>query len=154
MSITLEHYLMGRDQLFPDQYTPEIDANAQHTLGVVNALLERMAADGVVPPEPVVASGWRTAQINERTSNAAAHSKHLTAQACDLHDTPDRALARWAIANEAAMRECGVEGMERPQWTPTWLHVQTVAVASGHFCYVPSSAPPAAAALLGEKEAA
>jgi hypothetical protein len=45
-----------------------------------------------------------------------------------------------------------VRAIERPQWTPSWLHIQTVAPASGHFLYIPSSAPAKVAALPGELE--
>lgn len=143
-------YFKGRDLMYPEALTLEIRRNAARTIEVVNAVLYAMKADGVDLEGVHVASGWRPPEVNDHTANAAAHSKHLTAEACDIADYPDRRLARWALANEAKLRECGVRGMERPQWCPTWLHVATAAAASGHFCFVPSTAPAKVKELPGE----
>lgn len=150
MSIAWPDYFKGRDTAYPHDFTLEIARNARHTIDVTNRVLAAMAADGLDLTGLQVPSGWRPPAVNDHTSNAAARSKHLTAEACDLGDFPDRRLARWALANEAKLRECGVRGVERPQWTPGWLHLQTVAAASGHFFYVPSSAPAKVDALPGE----
>lgn len=160
VQITLVDYFTGpdgtrRDVKYKEALTAAIYDNAVRTVEVVNAVLTAMHDDGVEPAlEPAtgapVASGWRPPAVNSATSNAADHSRHLTGQACDIHDTPARDLARWAVANEEKLRECGVEGIERPAWCPTWLHVQTVAAGSGHFSYVPSTAPAKVAALPGE----
>lgn len=147
-------YFKGRDLMYPEALTLEISRNAVRTIEVVNAVLSAMKADGVelIDVGVHVASGWRPPEVNDHTANAAAHSKHLTAEACDLQDFPDRRLAKWALANEAKLRECGVLGMERPGWTPTWLHLQTR--SASHFCFVPSTAPPKVAALPGELQIA
>jgi hypothetical protein len=147
-------YFNGRDVCYPNDLTLEIRRNAVRTIEVVNAVLEAMKADGVDLAGVHVASGWRPPAVNDHTANAASHSKHLTAEACDLADLPDRRLARWALANPDKLQACGVRGMERPQWTPSWLHVQIVPTASGHFCFVPSSSPAKVAALPGELQGA
>jgi hypothetical protein len=147
-----DDYFKGRDKAYAEALTLEIGRNARRTIEVVNAVLAAMAADGVDLDGVHVASGWRPPAVNDATQNHAEHSKHLTAEACDLADLPDRRLARWALANRKALWDAGVRAMERPQWTPTWLHVQTRAPDSGRFVYIPSSAPPIAAVLPGEVE--
>jgi hypothetical protein len=119
---------------------------------VVNAVLAAMAADGVDLAGVHVASGWRPPAVNDATQNHAEHSKHLTAEACDLADLPDRRLARWALANRKALWDCGVRGMERPQWTPTWLHLQTVAPPPGASSTSRRAPAPIAEVLPGEVE--
>ena len=42
--------------------------------------------------------------------------------------------------------------MERPQWTPDWVHLQVRAPKSGRRVYVPSSKPPLVGALPEEVE--
>jgi hypothetical protein len=144
----------GRDRAYARELTLEMARNARTTIEVVNRVLEAMAADGVELAGVHVASGWRPPAVNLalETANAAAHSKHLTAEACDLADLPDRRLARWALANPKKLYDAGVRGIERPQWTPTWLHLQIVPAKSGHFKFIPSSAPAKVAALPGELE--
>jgi hypothetical protein len=152
LSIGWADYMKGRDTAYAEAFTLEIARNARRTIEVVNAVLAAMAADGVDLAGVHVTSGWRPPAVNDDTQNHAEHSKHLTAEACDLADLPDRRLARWSLANRKTMWDAGVRGMERPQWTPSWLHLQTVAPASGRFLYIPSSNPPIAQILPGEVE--
>lgn len=160
IQISLEDYCTGpdgvrRDLAFPSSFSTSVYDAAVQTVVVVNSVLEAMASDGIYPgivekTGLCIASGWRPRIINEHTSNAADNSWHIYGKACDIQDTPDRALVRWALDNEDVLRACGVLGMERPQWTPHWLHIQTVAAHSGTFCYIPSSSKPTLAALPGE----
>jgi hypothetical protein len=151
--ITWSEYMNGRDRAYERWLTLEMGRNARTTIEVVNRVLVAMAADGVELAGVHVSSGWRPPSVNDQTANAAAHSKHLSAEACDLADLPDRRLARWALANFEKLWDAGVRAIERPQWTPSWLHLQTSAPASGRFLFVPSSAPAKVAALPGELEA-
>jgi hypothetical protein len=150
--ITWSEYMNGRDRAYARELTLEMARNARTTIVVVNRVLEAMAADGVELAGVHVASGWRPPAVNDETANAAAHSRHLTAEACDLADLPDRRLARWALANPKKLYDAGVRGIERPQWTPSWLHLQIVPARSGHFIFIPSSAPALVASLPGELE--
>jgi hypothetical protein len=152
MIVTRDQYFQGRDVTYARDCTVEIQRNALRTIDVVNNVLAAMEDDGVDLAGVHVASGWRPPGVNAETANAAGHSKHLTAEACDLGDLPDRRLARWALANPRKLWDAGVRAIERPQWTPSWLHIQIVAPASGHFLYIPSSAPAKVAALPGEIE--
>jgi hypothetical protein len=117
----------------------------------VNRALELAAADGVEPgidekTGNYVASGWRPQAINERTSNAAQLSTHLIGEACDLQDTPQRDLARWALRNLDRLEQIGL-WMEDPRWTPDWVHWQTRPPHSGLRVYRPSMHEPLVAAL-------
>lgn len=152
LTIGWSEYMKGRDTAYPDAFTLEIGRNARATIEMVNAVLTAMAADGVDLSGVHVASGWRPPAVNDATQNHAEHSKHLTAEACDLADLPDRRLVRWGLANRKTLWECGVRSMERPAWTPHWWHIATSAPASGRFLYIPSSAAPIAQLLPGEVE--
>ncbi len=155
MTITLEHYWMGRDKTFSKDLTDEIRKNAIIVVERVNLLLALAEKDGVLPTTDTttgtyIASGWRPVGVNSNTANAAATSKHITGQACDLRDGPiKRRLASWAMLNHDKLEQCGI-WCERPQWTPNWLHCQIVPPKSGNRIYVPSSKPPLCTALPGE----
>lgn len=169
MIITLEQFWMGRDASHAAELTPRIRERADETVRKANLLLAFAEADGVEPgidqfTGTPVASGWRPIGINARTSNAAAKSRHISGEAVDLQDTPERALARWCLANRDALEEVGI-WMERPQWTAgslhngeffpdPWVHWQIVPPRSGTRIYIPSTADPLVAALPGELEAA
>jgi hypothetical protein len=159
--ITLEQYFMGRDALFPGECTLAVGSNAERTVERINRALELAAADGVEPGIDVktgnfVASGWRPRSINhalERTSNAAAASAHIVAEACDLQERmPGRDLARWALKNLDKLEEIGL-WMEDPRWTPDWVHWQTRPPHSGLRVYRPSMHEPLAAALPEQAQA-
>ncbi len=134
-------YWMGRDEKYPEELTGEIEANAAELLGRVNNLL---AALGWADPD--VRSGWRPHAINDATSNAAAHSKHLTGQAIDLAD-PDRSLARAIKLEPDVLVQFGLFA-EDFRWTPSWVHLQSVPPKSGRRIYVPNNAPALAPPVL------
>lgn len=127
---------MGRDKTHPDELTDEIIKNAQITVDRTNELLARAGRSDVHE----VRSGWRPSGINEATSNAASHSRHLTGQAVDLADD-DRTLATWCVDNLDDLAAVGL-WMEDPRWTPTWVHLQVVPPKSQKTVYQPSTAKP------------
>jgi hypothetical protein len=144
--ITLEQYFMGRDQLFPDECNEIIRANAARTVLRTNQLKQLAAIrDFFVFVEPEVASGWRPLAVNDATSNAAEHSRHIIAEALDTHD-PDRKFARWCLRNLNELETIGL-WMEDPRWTPHWVHLQIVPPLSGRRVYIPSAHPPLASPL-------
>ena len=153
--ITLDKYWMGRDVKYRAMLTHEIIQNAQVTVDKANALLERFEAEtGIVID--TVASGWRPPAVNGNTQNAATGSRHLTARAVDVRDTPARDLARWCLRNLKQLEEVGL-WMEDPQWTwdesgggKPWVHLQIVPPRSGRRVYIPSTKP-AMARLLPEQ---
>jgi hypothetical protein len=74
----------------------------------------------------------------------AATSAHKEGCGIDIRDTPSRAFARWCLQNEARLKAAGICAIEDPRWTPTWVHLQTRPVPSGHFAFIPSASPPLA----------
>ena len=122
--ITLQQYLMGRDEAYPDEFNYEILKNANETIRKVNELL---SIDTNFYAS--VRSGWRPVEVNAVTPGASPHSKHITAQAIDLADT-NRQLTGFCQKYLSRLSDLGL-WMEAPECTPTWIHLQTVAPASG-----------------------
>lgn len=149
---TWDQFFQGRDRAYARDLTVEISRNAQHTIEVLNRVLMAAAIDDLELTGLHLASGWRPPGVNAATSNAAHNSPHLTGEAGDVGDLPDRRFARWCLANLDTLKSCGVRAMERPQWCPTWVHLQTRPLESGHFLFIPSSAPALVAALPGEPD--
>ena len=158
--ITRTQYLMGRDVRYPGSVTAEVDANQEILRERVNQVLEWAAADGVEPGVDektgnAVASGLRPRELNDRTQNSATDSSHITGEGVDLQDTlPGRPLARWCLREArpgGRLEQVGLY-MERPQWTPDWVHLQSRPPKSGRRVYIPSSKPPLVAALEEELE--
>jgi len=154
--ITLEEYF--GPYLSGGEDTPAMRANAAQLLDAVNAALEAAIADGVpLMPNPVTGSyvsgdghgGFR----DSHCTVGAKNSRHRSAQAVDIYD-PMRRLAAWAVQHGPRLIALGLLGMERPEWTPTWVHWQSPRVASGTWCFIPSSAAPAAAQLPEQLEVA
>ncbi|MDA8108080.1 MAG: hypothetical protein M0015_05555 [Betaproteobacteria bacterium] len=138
--------------------TPETRAAATQLLVAVNRALEAAIADGVVlilnPKTGSYVSGEGNGGFRGRASPVGPPgSKHRSAHAIDIYD-PLRLFACWCLRNEARLRELGIAGMERPEWTPTWTHLQDLPVRSGTWCFVPSDTPPLAAALPEQDRAA
>lgn len=158
--ISREMYMMGRDVRYPGAVTPEIEANVVLLLEPVNQFVAAAAADGVPigideHTGNIVASGLRPLVVNDRTQNAAGDSTHIWGLGVDLQDiTPARLLARFALrcARPGGLLEQLGLYMERPQWTPDWVHLQVRAPKSGRRVYIPSSRPPLVAALPEEVE--
>lgn len=154
--ITLADYWMGRDRSHAADLTDAIRENATLLLGRINLVLSWAYRDGVQPTlDPVtgthIAGGWRPPSINEATANAGKLSTHLLGNGGDLSDRGPRLLAQWLIRHPDSLREAHL-WMERPQWTPTWCHLQQIPPRSGKRYYIPSTRPPLAAALPGELE--
>lgn len=158
--ITRADYMMGRDLRYPDAVTPEIEANVVLLLKPVNLFLGAAVSEGV----PIgidektgtpVASGLRPLVVNDRTQNAATDSTHIWGLGVDLQDVlPLRLLARFALRGArpgGLLEQLGLY-MERPQWTPDWVHLQLRAPKSGRRVYIPSSKRPLVAALPEEVE--
>jgi hypothetical protein len=136
--LAIADYWMGRDVPHASELSPAISDNAIELLGRVNLLLSWALPEGV--GHGGVASGWRPRSINDATANAAMASKHLTGRAIDLRDDANRSLARWCLRNQDALAEVGL-WMEDPQWTPAWIHLQSVPPGSGRRVYVPTTRP-------------
>lgn len=148
MIITTNDYFKLHGDPEPNEYI----ANAVQLLDRVNDLLDQAGLAGIHPgidqvSHNAVASGYRPPSVNAATSNAGAHSKHLTCQAVDIQDTPSRALAQWCCRNLGEL-EFSKLWIEDPRWTgghanlDPWVHFQSVPPGSGKRIYIPSDAPP------------
>lgn len=129
--ITLTDYWMGRDKEFPLAMTPQIEANAERTVALANALLVRFGEGRKVK------SGWRPPAVNAKIPNAAVNSKHMTGQAIDLAD-PDGDLDEWLLTEtgQKALTEIGL-WLEHPAATKGWCHLQTIPPKSGRRVFYP-----------------
>jgi glyoxylase-like metal-dependent hydrolase (beta-lactamase superfamily II) len=121
--ITLADYYMGRDALYPDELTAELEANARTTVERVNELLERA---GIV--ECTVSSGWRPAAVNAQVAGAAPRSKHIVCLAIDLDDE-DGLLDAWCMEHLDVLEAIGL-WLEHPSATEGWCHLQSVQYGS------------------------
>ena len=127
--ITLSEYLMGRDQEYQKDMTPEIEANALELIDRVNLLLESFGEDRKVN------SGWRPPQVNARMPNAARSSKHMLGLAVDLDD-PEGDLDQWCLENENELERLRL-WQEHPASTKGWCHLQSVPPKSGRRVFYP-----------------
>lgn len=131
--ITKDEILMGRDKKYPEEYTQEISNNIDKLLKAMNEVRKAYGKS------MIVASGWRPAEINEDTSNAAKNSNHIKGLAIDIKDT-DGKLWKWVIMNLGLMKSLGIY-LEDKRWTPTWVHFQVVPPKSKKRIYIPSTSP-------------
>lgn len=137
--ITIEDYFAGRDKAYPKDLTDEIRRAAEDTVSRINLLLFHAVKDGLVliasNKRSLVNSGWRPPAINAATKGAAARSRHMTGQACDVSD-PTGTFKKWCLANLDELAAIGL-WMESPEATPTWCHLQTVPPHSGNRVFHP-----------------
>jgi len=146
--LTLTQYLGHYDD---DRITPEVRANAERLLAIVNTALTAAEADGVQlhvnPHTGNYIGGSGNGGVRPPDSPVgAAKSGHKRGTAIDPYD-PHRGLAAWSWKNKARLELLGIRAMERPEWTPTWVHWQIEPVASGVFAFIPNSSPPLTDAL-------
>lgn len=130
---------MGRDKLYPNEYTPEIRANAEVLLKYVNDLIYQMGID------PEVSSGWRPKQINQKVKGAAKGSNHMKGLAVDLKD-PGKKLAKLicgdGYTDTVLLEEFNLYA-EHPKYTSAdpkgshWLHLQCTPPRSGRRIFIP-----------------
>lgn len=126
-------------------------SNASALLSKVNVVLAAFVADGGklhINPSTgtlVAGSGHGGYRLEDATVGAPK-SKHKTGQAVDVYD-PKRDLARWVIAHPDLVHQQLGLSIERPEWTPTWVHFQSVPPGSGVFAFIPNSSPALAPAL-------
>jgi len=134
--ITKDELLMGRDKLFPQDYTQQISDNLDELLLKLNKVREAYG-------KPMkVASGWRPPAVNASTKNAAPNSNHMTGHAADIADA-DGELWKWVVQNLQLMADLGLY-MEDKRWSPSWTHFQNLPPKSKKRIYVPSAALPIA----------
>jgi hypothetical protein len=118
--------MMGPNKF--EDLTPELQANAQEQLRRVNLF---RAAYG---KPMIVNSGYRTPEHNAEIGGAK-NSSHCTCQAIDFRDN-DGELKKYIAENPDILEKCDLY-MEAPESTPTWVHLQSRAIPSGHRIFKP-----------------
>lgn len=93
--ITLDMYFTDfitkkdRRKEYPNDFTPEILANAKKLLVQINAILIDLGIE-----KAQVSSGWRPEAINNKTTNAAKKSYHMLGLAIDILDNKNQDLSK------------------------------------------------------------
>lgn len=137
MAITKSDLLMGRDKIYPKEYTKEVSDNLDKLLEVIGKVEEKYLLDGGEVFK--VNSGWRPSGINDATSNASKTSKHLLGLAVDIGDSEGK-VWKWVLQNVEFLKGLGIY-LEDKRWTPSWCHMQCVPPGSGKFIFIPSTSP-------------
>lgn len=143
---------IGPHASHPD-LTHEIREAAAAMLDRINVLLAIAASDGHVfranPKTGSLVSGTLYGGFRPGGCVIGAKaSKHKTGHAVDVFD-PQRSFAEWCARNLDQLEQVGL-WTEDWRWTPTWVHLQDIPPGSGLRVYVPSAAPPLAAAVPGQ----
>jgi len=115
--ITLDQYSMGRDKLYPDEWTQDVQNNAIRLLKIVNAFLNELGIK-----EAIVSSGFRPAAINGKITNAAKKSYHMIGLAVDIKDNDNQDLANLIASNPDLLRKYNL-WLESPAATKGWAHI-------------------------------
>ena len=132
--ISKSELLQGRDAQYPDEYTPEISANLDSLLQVMNKIRTAYGQPMIVN------SGWRPASINSTIPGAATHSAHCIGLACDIAD-PDGRVMVWALNNLSLLKDLGVY-LEDFNWCPNWVHFGLKRPLSGRRIFIPNANRP------------
>lgn len=142
IQITIDQYFLKYGDEYKSEIHPQIIENAVALLKKVNALIERMQADGIGMDLIQVkralvcfTSGWRPRKVNEATPGAARFSLHMSGEAIDLSD-PDGVIDEWCVSNTKILRELGLF-MEHPSATKGWCHLQSKPPKSGRLIFYP-----------------
>lgn len=131
--ISKSEVLMGRDKLYPKEYTQEISDNVDKMLVILNQVRTKYG-------KPMhVSSGWRPVAVNSKLSNAGKKSNHTLGLACDFKDS-DGKLKDWVIENLKWLASIGLY-FEDFNYTKGWVHMQIVPPKSKRRIFVPNTNP-------------
>lgn len=135
--ISLDDYMMGRQQTHRRELTAEVKRNAPEMVRRTNLVLNRFYADNPSGATRTVNSGWRPPSLNRTVPGAAQQSLHMRGAAVDLSDD-DEELDDWLMSpnGEQALRDIGL-WHERPEYTPRWSHLQLFPPRSGNLHFIP-----------------
>lgn len=146
---SIESYWRGSDsksrlETYKAQVTDTIIGNGKETHRRILLLTSEFERITGISLPGVYSSGWRPSAVNDATANAASGSKHLTAEAGDVKDTPAGDLAWWCFKFPKLSLEPFNLYMEHPiatvvkaKVTP-WCHLQIVAPRSGSRVFFPN----------------
>jgi uncharacterized protein YcbK (DUF882 family) len=117
--LTLEAYLMGREKLYPSEFTLDVKMNALDLIKRVNNLLNALQIDC-----PVVTSGWRPLAVNVK-AGGAKRSLHMSGKAVDLLDLGQPGeVEKRILAEPHLLLDFGL-WMEAPDSTLNWIHLDS-----------------------------
>lgn len=134
--VSLHDYQMGRNRIYPQEWTPEVENNAIELLKRVNAFLKDLVtAVPALDKEMKVSSGWRPAAINANIANAAKKSAHMTGEAVDLLDI-NQSIAKEIVKYPELLAKHDLY-LENPNSTKGWVHLQTRRTKSGNRIFNP-----------------
>ena len=122
--ITKQDILMGRDAEYP--LTQALHANLDTLLMRLNTL------ESICPFPLIITSGYRPGRFN-RAAHGAKSSAHLTCEAADIKDI-DQNLRKWISYDK--LQDVDLY-LESPDFTPTWIHLQTRRTKSGNRIFSP-----------------
>lgn len=122
--INLAEFLMGREKEYP--IDKELEKNAIETLKRVNALFLHL---NILPK---LNSGYRPDKYN-KIAGGSPRSPHLTCEAMDIDDRKGK--IKKLITLE--LLEKFDLYMEHPDYTKTWVHLQTRKTGSGNRIFKP-----------------
>ena len=115
--IALEQYAMGRDKLYPLDWTDEVKNNAIKLLDIINTFLTELGIE-----EAIVSSGFRPPAINNKTTNAAKRSYHMIGLAIDLKDNEQQNLGKLVASRPDLLKKYNL-WLEDLNHTKYWVHL-------------------------------
>lgn len=126
--ITIQELLMGRAKF--EELPEELQRNAEELLRRLNMFRKEFG-------RPMyVSSGYRSPEIN-KSAGGGPKSAHLTLEACDFRDNGE--LFEFIKKDPSILDRLDLY-MEDPQWSPTWIHLQSRPASKRIF--IPSNTPP------------
>jgi hypothetical protein len=112
--VTIEELLMKRAKF--EDLSEELQKNCSDLIVKLNKF---RAAYG----KPMyVSSGYRPADINKKIGGGSK-SAHMSLEACDFADA-DGKIFEFIKANPDILEQCGLY-LEDPQYSPSWIHLQS-----------------------------
>jgi len=123
--------MISMQELNPHNYAT--DATTADNLNKLLSVMNQIRAAYGKPM--TVNSGLRSQADQDRINPKAPKSNHLKGLACDIADA-DAALWAWCMVNMPLMEKLGVY-FEDKNASPTWVHFQIVAPASGKRIFKP-----------------
>ena len=126
----VEYFSQHASDAEPGELTDEYRDNAADLLPRVDALFDDL---GIPQEKRIQASGWRPKATNAATSNAAAHSNHMTGNAIDCQD---RGNTIEAMIDDDLLTLHGLY-RESPDSTRGWVHLQNCPPKSGRRTFQP-----------------
>jgi hypothetical protein len=128
-----DYFFNNLDRKYPQEFTPELEANAIELLRRVNNLLQDCHKLDPSFVKPTVTSGWRPSAYN-KLIGGSPNSRHITCRAIDLHD-PSRKWGNFIVANRLLLdkHDLAMESLaDTDNARGRWVHLQYPPPPSGN----------------------